>query len=98
MRRPLRYLVAFGALLIAVAIPTIGLNLGASGVSTLPNRLQAKQGSEALARDFPQASSSPALITVSGDVRSPSVRAAIADLRARLAREPVFGRSDLRLA
>ena len=98
MRRPLLYLVAFGALLIAVAIPTIGLNLGASGVSTLPDRLQAKQGYEALARDFPQASSSPALITVSGDVRSPSVRAAIADLRGRLAREPVFGRSDLRLA
>jgi len=98
MRRPIAYLVAFSALLIALAIPTIGLNLGASGVSTLPDRLGAKQGYEALARDFPQASSSPALITVNGDVGSPRVRAAIADLRGRFAQHPVFGRSDLRFS
>jgi uncharacterized membrane protein YdfJ with MMPL/SSD domain len=96
MRRPVIYLVAFSALLIALAIPTIGLKLGASGVSTLPDRLIAKQGFEALARDFPQASSSPALITISGDMHSPQVRAAIARLRASLARDPAFGRSDLR--
>jgi putative drug exporter of the RND superfamily len=98
MRRPVVYLVTFSALLIALAIPTIGLNLGSSGVSTLPDRLESKQGYEALARDFPQASSSPALITVSGDVRSPRVRAAIADLRRRLSQDPVFGRSDLRFS
>src|SRR6185437_6658649 len=48
MRHPVVYLVTFGALLIALAIPTLGLNLGASGVSTLPNRLESKQGYEAL--------------------------------------------------
>jgi uncharacterized membrane protein YdfJ with MMPL/SSD domain len=98
MRRPVIYLVAFSALLIALAIPTIGLKLGASGVSTLPGRLESKQGYEALKRDFQQASSSPALITVSGDVRSPRVRAGTADLRRRLKQGPVFGRSDLRFA
>jgi RND superfamily putative drug exporter len=98
MRRPVIYLVAFSALLIALAIPTIGLKLGASGVSTLPDRLESKQGYEALKRDFQQASSSPALITVSGDVRSPRVRAGTADLRRRLKQGPVFGRSDLRFA
>jgi putative drug exporter of the RND superfamily len=98
MRRPVIYLVTFSALLLALAIPTIGLKLGASGVSTLPDRLGAKQGFEALARDFPQASSSPALITISGDVRSPQVRAAIRDLRRRLGEDPVFGRSDLRFS
>ena len=98
MRRPLVYLVTFAALLIALAVPTLGLNLGANGVSTLPNRLEAKQGYQALARDFPQASAAPALITISGDVRSPDVRRAIADLRRRLARDPAFGRSDLRFA
>jgi uncharacterized membrane protein YdfJ with MMPL/SSD domain len=96
MRRPVIYLVAFSALLLALAIPAIGLKLGASGVSTLPDRLGAKQGFEALAQDFPQASSSPALITVSGDMHSPQVRAAIARLRVGLARDPAFGRSDLR--
>jgi RND superfamily putative drug exporter len=98
MRRPVIYLVTFSALLIALAIPTIGLKLGASGVSTLPDRLVSKRGYEALVRDFPQASSSPALITISGDVRSPRVRAAIGDLRDRLTQDDVFGRSDLRFS
>jgi uncharacterized membrane protein YdfJ with MMPL/SSD domain len=92
------YLVAFGALLIAAAVPILGLNLGASGVSTLPDRLESKQGFEALTRDFPQASSSPALIAVVGDVRSSEVQAGIRRLRMGLARDPVFGRSDLRVA
>jgi uncharacterized membrane protein YdfJ with MMPL/SSD domain len=97
MRRPVLYLVTFTALLIALAVPTLGLTLGASGVSTLPNRIESKQGYEALARDFPQASSSPALITVSGNVRSTRVRPAIAKLREELAATPPFGRSDLRV-
>jgi RND superfamily putative drug exporter len=98
MRRPVISLVTFAALLIALAVPTLGLTLGASGVSTLPNRLESKQGFEALARDFPQMSASPALIAVSGNVRSPAVRAAIVRLRRELAVTPPFGRSDLRAA
>jgi RND superfamily putative drug exporter len=98
MRRPVIYLVTFSALLIALASPAIGLKLGASGVSTLPDRLMSKQGYEALRRDFPQASSSPALITISGDVRSPQVRAAIRNLRRQLDQHVVFGRSDLRFS
>ena len=96
MRHPVVYLVTFSALLLALAIPTLGLKLGASGVSTLPDRLESKQGFEALERDFPQASASPALIAISGDMHSPQVQAAIARLRASSARDPVFGRSDLR--
>jgi RND superfamily putative drug exporter len=98
MRRPALYLVTFAAMLIALAVPTVGLTLGASGVSTLPDRLEAKQGFEALARDFPQASSSPVLIAVVGNVTSTPVRTGIARLRAELANDPAFGRSDLRIA
>ena len=98
LRRPVLYLVTFGALLIAAAVPTLGLSLGASGVSTLPDRLESKQGFEALARDFPQASAAPALIAVVGDVRTPPLRAGIARLRRALAADPAFGRSDLRIA
>ena len=98
MRRPVVSLVTFGALLLALALPALGLRLGASGVSTLPNRLESKQGFDALARDFPQQSSSPALIAVVGDVRSPDVRAGIVRLRRELAQDPVFGGgSDLRV-
>jgi putative drug exporter of the RND superfamily len=96
MRQPVLYLVAFSALLIAAAVPTLGLNLGASGVSTLPDRLESRKGYEALVSDFPKASSSPALIAVQGDVRSPQVPAAIRRLRAELGSDPAFGRSDLR--
>jgi uncharacterized membrane protein YdfJ with MMPL/SSD domain len=98
MRRPVVSLVAAAALLLAAAIPVKDLHLGASGVSTLPDRLESKQGFLALARYFPQASSSPALIAVEGDVNSAPVRAAIARLRSDLAHDPVFGRSDLRIA
>ncbi|HEX6662080.1 MAG TPA: MMPL family transporter [Gaiellaceae bacterium] len=98
MRRPAASFVAFAALLVALAIPAFGLSLGASGVGTLPNRLEAKRGYEALARDFPQASSSPALIAVQGDVGSPRVRAGIARLRSSLAHDPAFGQSDLRFS
>ena len=44
MRHPGVYLVTCSALLIALAIPALGLNLGASGVTTLPNRLESKKG------------------------------------------------------
>jgi RND superfamily putative drug exporter len=91
MRRPVVSLVTFGALLLALAVPAFGLKLGASGVSTLPDRLESKKGFEALARDFPQQSSSPALIAVVGDVRSPRVRGDIVRLRRDLSSDPVFG-------
>jgi RND superfamily putative drug exporter len=94
MRRPMISLVAFTALLAALAAPAIGLKLGASGVSTLPNRLESKRGFDALERDFPQASSNAALIVVVGDPLSE--RDAIPKLRRQLARDPAFGRSDLR--
>jgi putative drug exporter of the RND superfamily len=99
MRRPAISLAAFSALLLALASPVLGLHLGASGVSTLPNRLESKQGFEALARDFPRQSSSPVLIVVQGDVESGRVRAAITRLRAALGRDPGFGGGgDLRIA
>jgi uncharacterized membrane protein YdfJ with MMPL/SSD domain len=99
MRRPVVYLVVFTALLVALAVPAFGLNLGASGVSTLPDRLESKKGYEALTRYFPQQSAAPALIAVEGDVGSPQVRAGIRRLRAELSRDPVFGGgSDVRFA
>jgi RND superfamily putative drug exporter len=60
-------------------------------VSTLPDRLESKQGFAALARDFPRQSSSSVLIVVQGDVRSQPVRNGIAELRAALHDNPAFG-------
>jgi RND superfamily putative drug exporter len=93
MRRPVLSLVVFTALLLALAGPAVGLKLGASGVSTLPDRLESKRAFDAIARDFPQASTNAALIVVD-DPRS--AQNAITKLRRNLARNPAFGRSDLR--
>src|SRR4029078_8790852 len=84
MRRPVLPLVAFTALLVAVAVPVLGRNLGASGVSTLPDRLESKQGFEALNRYFPRASSSPVLIAVKGDVNSPQAGGAMRPRQGKL--------------
>ena len=98
MARPWVYLVVFTVLLLALAGPGVGLKLGASGVATLPDRLEAKQGYLALEKYFPRASAAPALIAVTGDVRSAPVRQAIAKLRAELASDPAFGQSDVRFS
>jgi RND superfamily putative drug exporter len=98
LRRPVLSIACFVALLLAAASPLFGLHLGASGVSTLPDRVESKKGFDALVRSFPRASASPVLIAVQADVRSAAVRAAIARLRGELLRDPSFGRSDLRLA
>jgi uncharacterized membrane protein YdfJ with MMPL/SSD domain len=99
MARPVISLVVFSALLVAAASPVFGLNLGASGVATLPNRLLSKQGFQALARDFPRQSSSPVLIVVQGNAQSTPVRTAITRLQTDLAQNPAFGGSgELRFA
>jgi RND superfamily putative drug exporter len=91
MKRPVTSLVLFSGLLLLAASPLLGLRLGANGVSTLPDRLESKQGFAALARDFPRQSSSSVLIVVQGDVRSQPVREGIAELRADLRGNPAFG-------
>jgi putative drug exporter of the RND superfamily len=99
MRRPVTSLVAAVVVLLAAASPVLDLHLGANGVSTLPNRLESKQGYEALAQSFPRASAAPVLVAIQGDVTSPGARAAIARLRSRIAADRAFGgRGDLRIS
>jgi RND superfamily putative drug exporter len=73
------------------------LSLGASGVSTLPDRLEAKQGYEALDRDFPQASSSPALIAVEGTCARRRFGRGSRGLRAESQRDPASGQRPANL-
>jgi RND superfamily putative drug exporter len=98
MRRPGLYLAGGTALLLLIASPLLGLRLGASGVTTLPDRLASKQGYEALARSFPAASASPALVVAetSGDVAR--ARSALERLRTRAARDPAFGLGEVRVS
>jgi len=91
MRRPLVSLVAATALLLAVALPVLAIDTGASGLSTLPDRFPSKQGFDALNRDFPGTGVDPAQIVVQGDVSSAPVRSAIERLKASLGGQDSFG-------
>ncbi len=95
MRRPLTSLVLAAAILLAMAAPVLGLRSGEAGVSTLPDRLQAKQGHLALNAEFPGETTEPVEIVIDGDAASPAVRGGIQRVRERLASEDLFGRAEL---
>jgi RND superfamily putative drug exporter len=93
LRRPAISLSVAAAVLLAAASPIFGLHLGASGVATLPDRLESKQGFLALKRDFPNLDPSPARIAIEG-----APAATVAKLRAQLTADPRFGPVAVRRA
>ena len=96
LRRPVLSLVAATALFVACAIPLFGIHIGASGVSTLPDRFPSKRGYVELQRSFPGASTDPAHVVVART--TPSSRRDLVRLRDRLAADPRFGRGTVRVA
>ena len=95
MRRPLTSLVLATAILLAMAVPVLALRSGEAGVSTLPDRLAAKQGYLALNAEFPGETTEPVEIVIDGDADSPAVQSGIERLRERLASEDLFGRAEV---
>jgi uncharacterized membrane protein YdfJ with MMPL/SSD domain len=94
LRRPALSLALSVGLLVALALPVLGMNVGTSGVSTFPDRFASKKGFAALERDFPEATTDPAEIVVS-NASVEGVPAAMAELRGRLAVDRRFGESRL---
>ena len=90
MRRPVVSLVLGVGLLAAMAIPFFGINLGASGVSTLPDRFDSKQGFLVLDEKFSFGEVTPAEVVIDGDINSPEVQDAIARLTNILAGDADF--------
>ena len=95
IRRPLISLVLSTAVLLALAAPVLALRSGEAGVSTLPDRLAAKEGYLALNAEFPGETTEPVEVMIDGDAASPAVQGGIDRLRARLARADLFGRPEL---
>jgi uncharacterized membrane protein YdfJ with MMPL/SSD domain len=91
LRRPVVSLVAAVGLLLAAAVPVLSLESGTSGISTLPDRFESKQGFILLNREFPGQTTDPVTIAVEGDSASPDVRAAVEELQSRLAERRIFG-------
>jgi putative drug exporter of the RND superfamily len=91
LRRPWLSLALSVALLLALAAPILGMRIGTSGATALPNRFESKQGFAALQRDFPQATSDPVEIVVAKGAAEPAVQRALTELRGRLASDSRFG-------
>ncbi|HEU0247165.1 MAG TPA: MMPL family transporter [Gaiellaceae bacterium] len=90
LRRPGLSLGLSAGLLIALALPILGLKIGTSGVTTLPDRFVSKQGFVALERDFPGTTTDPVDVVVLAGASSPEVAAAVERLRSTLATDDRF--------
>jgi uncharacterized membrane protein YdfJ with MMPL/SSD domain len=95
LRRPVLAASLSVALLLAVASPIFGLQIGTSGPTLLPERFEARQGFEALQRNFPGATADPVEIVVAKGATSPAAEQALARLETRLASDPRFGRGGI---
>jgi len=95
MRRPIVSLVIVGGLLVAAAIPNLGINTGSSSLSSLPTETRTHEGLAVLQEEFLGGLVSPARIVVEGDTAAAAVQAAIARLQTALANDPEFGPSRL---
>jgi putative drug exporter of the RND superfamily len=89
VRHPGISLVAAVALLLLATAPLLGLKLGASGPSSLPDDAVGRQGLIALQRDFPTGATEPVEIVV--DTRgAPALDEKVAGLRSQLERDSDF--------
>jgi len=96
LRRPALSLTLAAAVLIAAAIPLFGLQIGASGVSTLPDSFASKRGFVALERDFPGLTTDPVEIAVADGYVQPDAKAALGRVRRQLAANALFGPGEIR--
>jgi RND superfamily putative drug exporter len=93
MRRPVVSLALGSAFMIALALPYFSIRTGTSGVSTLPDDIEAKQAFVLLEENFSGGLAEPAQIVIDGDIGSPEVQMAVGDLQEALATDERFGPS-----
>jgi uncharacterized membrane protein YdfJ with MMPL/SSD domain len=80
MRRPLVWLIVAGGVLVALAIPALGMHTALPGVDSLPRDIEIMQTYDRMQAAFP-GEELPATVAVrADDVTSPQVQAAIEDM------------------
>ncbi|HEU0073991.1 MAG TPA: MMPL family transporter [Dehalococcoidia bacterium] len=93
MARPVIGAVGATTLLAAAAIPFFDINLGGSGVSSLPDSFISKQGFDVLDAEFGGGQVNPVEVVIDaegGDANSPQILAAVENLKAGVAGEPAL--------
>jgi RND superfamily putative drug exporter len=91
MRRPVVSLTLGAALMIALALPYLSIRTGASGVSTLPDDIEAKQAFVLLEENFSGGLAEPAQVVIDGDIASPEVQTAVTALGEAITADDRFG-------
>jgi uncharacterized membrane protein YdfJ with MMPL/SSD domain len=95
-RRPALTAAVTTALLLALALPVLGLQTGSAGVSTLPADTASRQGLVALEAKFPQGQrSSPAQVVVDANAADATTTASVGELQAQLAEDAAFGEATV---
>jgi RND superfamily putative drug exporter len=98
LRRPGMSFTLSAALLLLLAAPVLGMKVGTSGVTTLPDRFASKQGFAALAEAFPGTTTDPVEVVVTANASGEAQQAAIAALEERLRSDPRFASSGSELS
>ena len=91
IRRPVVSLLVAAALLIAAAVPVFSLETGSSGIATLPDRFESKQGFLLLNEEFPGQTTEPVEVAVKGNLQAHETQEAIDRFTAAVRRHPLFG-------
>ena len=87
MRRPLLSALVSGGLLVALALPTLGLHTALPGVETYPRDLQVMRTYDRIQAAFPTESVPADVVVKARDVTTPEVASAIASLEIRARQE-----------
>jgi len=96
MAHPVISLLAATTLLVTASIPYFSINVGLSGVETMPEDSKSREAFELLDREFAGGLIAPAEIVVDApDVNGPGIRASIDELRALIAGDPAFSASQV---
>jgi putative drug exporter of the RND superfamily len=94
MNHPVLSTVAAVALLVAAGVPAAGLEMGQSGVSTLPQGSGPRAAFEILDREFSGGLIAPAEVVIEADLNALNVQTAIDDLVSLLEQDPGFGAGE----
>ena len=99
MRRPAALVTVTTIVLFAVGLVYFTIDLGQSGITTLPEDATARQAFELLGEEFSEVSlEEPHVVVVdAADVNSPAIQEGIQEFTALTADDPAFGPSSVRV-
>ena len=95
MRYPVVSLIAAAGLLIAAAIPYVDINLGTSGVASLPDGWRSKDGYNVLQDEFGFGQDLPTMVVIDGETESEGIQNAVQLVEESIRADPAFVPSGL---